>query len=150
VEYAREYFKLDNILFGNYEPGSYPPDSFDGIICHHTLEHILPIKVIFEAMRRHLKPGGYLLIQGPQIIEEKAYGKKGLNGGLHIYGFTKEFLTNALSGFILIKILETPHEIDADFPWEHLDEPVSLWGDTPGSISILCRKPAPIIEPAKE
>ena len=140
VEYAREYFKLDNVLFGNYEPDSYPPASFDGIISHHVLEHMLHIRESFEAMRRHLRPEGYLLIRCPQIAEEKTRGKKGLNGGLHLAGFTREFLVKALSGFELLEVLETPHEVAADFTWVHIDEPVSPWGDTSGSISILCRR----------
>jgi len=140
VKYARNYFKLDNIVLGNYGVKTYPEAYFDGIITHHVLEHIFNIGEAFAAMSLHLKPGGYLLIQCPRVDEGSAHGKKRLMGA-HVVGYTREFLVNILKkDFELIEILETPYEPEPDFPWLYLGTHVSKWGDVKGGISLLAKK----------
>lgn len=140
VKYAKEYYKLENIVPGNYEMKSYPEASFDGIISHHVLEHIFNVKDVFNAICYHLKSNGYLLIQCPNINDEIEYQQRALRR-LHLVGYTREFLArNLCDRFEILEILETPAESSQDFPWLHLGRAVSKWGGLPCSLSILARR----------
>ncbi len=65
--------KLDSKIQGDLQTYELPPNAFDVVACVDVLEHMpFPEKAIAN-MSRSLKPGGYLLIAGPE-----PYSYKGL------------------------------------------------------------------------
>ena len=56
---------MRNLLCMNIANMGFPDDSFDKIVCLHTLEHVHEINQAFEEMSRVLKPSGSILLIYP-------------------------------------------------------------------------------------
>ena len=50
-----------NIVTGMFKPGMFPPDSFDVITFFMLLDHLLEPKQFLSAIRKMLKPGGFVI-----------------------------------------------------------------------------------------
>jgi SAM-dependent methyltransferase len=73
IEQLNNNDKLDSKIQGDLQTYELPSNSFDIVACVDVLEHLpFPEKAIFN-MSKSLKPGGYLLIAGPE-----PYSYKGL------------------------------------------------------------------------
>jgi 2-polyprenyl-3-methyl-5-hydroxy-6-metoxy-1,4-benzoquinol methylase len=142
TNYARLVLGLDNIYCDDYSTGLFPQAFFDGIVSHHTIEHVPDVRGFFDALSKQLRIGGYLLIQTPcfdNLIRPEDYNEA-LQGG-HIYCFSEGFLRSALEsrGFEIMELKRTPCDLS------QLDSSLvapfntTVWADDPGGISILAR-----------
>jgi len=143
TNYAKNVLELENVTCGTYSVDSYPESFFDGIITHHVAEHVVDINNFFESLSKHLKKGGFLLLQVPCLDNIKSDDHRNhiLQGG-HIYGFSEKFLRTIIEkeDFRIIEIKKTPcnlNELNATerTPWD-----TSTWADDPCGISILAEK----------
>jgi len=142
VQFAREILGLERVAVGSYGESSYAAGMFDCIYSHHVLEHAASPMKILRAAVCHLKGGGHFLVQVPWGRRRPDGRVDGIGQG-HLFAFTPEFLTRALEA-IGVRVVEVNY-------FESLDElPISyrdasgrmaLWGDGPGSLSVLAVKP---------
>jgi len=144
VNYARQVLGLQNVIAASYTTDSYPAESFDGAFSHHVIEHIYDLRGLLSALAKHLKIGGYVLVQTPCIDNVQpphSYGRV-LSGG-HIYGFSEKFLRQAFAshGFEVLECRQTPCDL-AELGAEDViaDLGISAWADDPCGISVLARK----------
>lgn len=140
--FARDVLELQRVVCGAYGPESYPPEYFDCIYSHHVLEHVArPLKIL-QAVERHLKPGGQFLLQVPRGTKKPDGNYEGIGHG-HLFAFTPDYLVRTLRavGFEISEVLtyDTLDELPADR--RDATGTLAIWGDYPGSLSILATKP---------
>jgi SAM-dependent methyltransferase len=66
-----EVLKYVNSSYQDLTKITYDDDSFDFIMCNHTLEHIFKYDLSIKEMYRTLKPGGHLIITVPIHLDIK-------------------------------------------------------------------------------
>lgn len=142
VGFARDVLELDQVVCGAYAPETYPAESFDCIYSHHVLEHAArPLKIL-RAVERHLKPGGQFLLQVPRGTRQPDGNYEGIGHG-HLFAFTPDYLVRTLRavGFEISEVLtyDSLDELAADR--RDATGTLAIWGDYPGSVSILAIKP---------
>lgn len=142
VGFARDVLELDQVVRGAYGPDTCPHASFDCIYSHHALEHVArPLKIL-RAVERHLKPGGHFLLQVPRGTLNADNNYDGIGHG-HLFAFTPDYLVRTLRslGFEIAEVL-TYDSVD-ELPMDRRDASgtMAVWGDYPGTISILATKP---------
>src|SRR6266481_4679132 len=68
--------KVDTKIHGDLQTYELPPNEFDIVACVDVLEHLpFPEKALVN-MSRSVKPGGYLLIAGPEPYSYKGFVAK--------------------------------------------------------------------------
>ena len=72
VRYAREHFGLQ-VHEGILEPGVFADQSFDVVLCSHTLEHVPEPDKLADQFFRVLRPGGAALIVVPTQFTSLTY-----------------------------------------------------------------------------
>lgn len=104
--HARETLGLD-MRNERYTPHSFSESSLDWIYCYHTLEHLPRPYQTLTHFRRHLKPGGLLYVEVPDVRDVNVYHM----GFGHISMFTKPLLEQTLAtcGFQLLHTLDRSH-----------------------------------------
>jgi cyclopropane fatty-acyl-phospholipid synthase-like methyltransferase len=147
ANYALSVLGLKKITGGDYTPERYGPDAFDGIITHHVLEHVIDLTGFFAAVQRHLKQGGYLLLQAPCLDNIKSHTayQRILTGG-HIYGFSEKFLRNIITehNFNILECKKSPLDLTELDPSNRAEWDTTVWADDPGGISFLAQKVRPL------
>lgn len=101
--FARDEFSLD-VRDSFYDKDSFEKNSVDMFHSYHVLEHTYRPFDVFAAMFTHLKPGGYIYIETPNIL---ATSQEQLGGG-HVSMFSPR----TLSGAIAAAGFEIKHVID--------------------------------------
>ncbi len=69
-------------------------ESFDTIVCHHTLEHLINPADALRTMLRLLKPLGKLLVFVPYEFERKYRRRNTADKAHHLYSWTPSTLSN--------------------------------------------------------
>ncbi|MHB8502238.1 MAG: class I SAM-dependent methyltransferase [Candidatus Acidiferrales bacterium] len=92
---AREEFGL-SVTAGTLEDARFPPDSFDCITAHQTIEHMHAPVVFLQESFRILKPGGKLVVTTPSLpsLGHRLFGRcwRGLEPPRHLYLFSPRAL----------------------------------------------------------
>lgn len=101
--FARDEFDLD-VREAFYDRSSFDENSIDMFHSYHVLEHTYRPFDVFAAMFTHLKPGGYIYIETPNIL---ATSQEQLGGG-HVSMFSPR----TLSGAITAAGFEVKHIVD--------------------------------------
>jgi SAM-dependent methyltransferase len=109
AEYARCEYQLD-VFVGRLEQSPYPRGSFDVVTVRHVLEHVPdPVGLLAEA-RRHLKPGGVLLVAVPNLgsLPARLFGADWwwIDPPTHLLYFDRASLTRCLQagGFDVLRV----------------------------------------------
>lgn len=143
VAFAKARLGLKHVRQGEYESSSYPAASFDGIISHHVVEHLVDLRAFGDAIGKHLKPGGWLLLQTPcaDALEQDHHRAEICRGG-HIYCFSQSFAERFVRelGLDVIESRVTPCERDHLAPEDQGPWNTSRWADDPCGVSVLARK----------
>jgi 2-polyprenyl-3-methyl-5-hydroxy-6-metoxy-1,4-benzoquinol methylase len=102
-DYARNTLKFD-VKNGDYSESSFPPNSLDMIHSYHTVEHVPFPYDFINLFYYHLRPGGILYIETPNVLDTA----KSQLGFEHISLFSKRTFTQTIKscGFIIIRILD--------------------------------------------
>lgn len=99
AQYAREKFGIA-IHQGTLEDDTYPPSSFDAVICSHVLEHVLSPRTLLRRIHAILRPGGVLLILVPTQFSSLSYKLLGTVRGegppRHLSFFSRRTLSSLL------------------------------------------------------
>lgn len=143
-DYARKVLGLQNVICGSYSKALFSEKSFDAILCHHVLEHVLDFDEFLNIICVHLKENGMLLLQVPCFdnLEIPSDYQHVLRGG-HIYCFSEAFLLRLLEKkrFEIINVRKTPCDLSKlEVTSRAVGYKVSAWGDEPCGISILAKK----------
>jgi 2-polyprenyl-3-methyl-5-hydroxy-6-metoxy-1,4-benzoquinol methylase len=143
VNYAKHVLHLQNVICCSYSADVYPNGFFDGIVTHHVVEHMVDIRGLFAAMSKHLKQGGYLLLQTPCLdnLKSPAAYKRILFGD-HVYCYSEKFLRNVFTqyGFEILECKKAPCDLSELDEAEVAPYGTTVWADDPGGISILAKK----------
>jgi len=137
-------------------------EPFDLIVLHHVFEHLPNPQEVVAAIRRLLKPEGYVYIAVPDLWQE--HPPKAIHFVPHLHWYSEKALTRILAAFDLsvvqslttkeIQILavasekrvSTPrgdHSSQADFLRRLQDQITNSFGETSGCRTIACCKAAP-------
>ncbi len=124
--FARRTLGMD-VRGNSYDRSSFQPESLDFIHCYHTLEHLPQPCRTLNDFYAHLKPGGGLYVEVPNLLDTSVYQL----GFGHVSLFSPGTLRQALTscGFQAIHLFDRSR-----FP---------TYG-----IGALCRKPSPAARPA--
>jgi len=144
VTFARARLGLRNARCGEYAAASYPEAFFDGIVSHHVVEHLVDLRVFAEAIGKHLKRGGWFLLQTPCSDTLMNDGDRAeICRGGHIYCFSKSFAERFVRevGLEIVESRITPLRRDDLLPEDRGPWNTSRWADDPGGVSVLARKP---------
>jgi SAM-dependent methyltransferase len=99
VEFARDRLGLD-VREERAEAMSYPPGTFDVAVMFDVIEHLFDLRLVLEATRRALKPGGLLVVSTPNFdaVSRFALGADWatLSPLEHMYYFTEGTLSRLL------------------------------------------------------
>lgn len=104
---ARERFGLD-VKTGIVEHVDLPENGFDAVCAWHVVEHLAGPERALERIKRALRPGGYLLLEVPNLesVNAHRWGKKWVNLDLghHVAHYRRSSLEALLSrtGFELL------------------------------------------------
>lgn len=96
------------VLVGNFTTLPLTPGSLEVVAAYHVLEHLYNPVEWLQAVRKVLKPGGYLHLQVPNFGSLEASLTKncwaGLSFPFHVYHFSPQTLQNLLvaQGFELV------------------------------------------------
>lgn len=137
VDFGRQKHGLTQLKASFYDADSYPPDFFDGMICHHVAEHLFSFDELIEPVKKHLKPGGFLLVQVPNLDEPSPR----VFAGPHLVAYSRRGLERLLEshGFKVIEHQAYPYASINEDP----DRQFAPWGSPPGGMSILARRVGP-------
>lgn len=109
VEYGRPqalYAQRNGIPVKNelYQASTYPPGSLDFIHCYHVLEHLALPYAAIRNFHTHLKTGGYLYVEVPNVLDTSIYQL----GFGHVTMFSPTTLSQTLTaaGFDVISQLD--------------------------------------------
>ena len=108
IEFASRAHHLKNLHFevGNAKSLGYPDNSFSIVTSFDCLEHIPDLEAVFHELMRVVKPGGYLIIKGPNHMSP-LYTLVDIMTFRHRYPFTRSWPGNfprlafELSHFVL-------------------------------------------------
>jgi SAM-dependent methyltransferase len=111
---SKMVLEADPILRGKikidiFKPNLFPENSFDLILCFHTLDHMFdPEKFVFSA-RRMLKKNGYVVVvvHDTEGLSVKLFGEKSAIFDVeHIYLFNKKTLSEifARNGYEIVQV----------------------------------------------
>ncbi len=143
VAASRELFGLgDRMVQGVYNRTSFAPSSFDGIVTHHVIEHVLKPSEFIDALALHLKKGGWLLLQCPSLDCNVS-----ATHGMHIAAFTLDVMQKLIEkkGFRVVESFVVPKKV-SEIPesWRISNSPelseYTRFGSMLGGMSILARK----------
>ena len=95
IEFASRTHHLKNLHFevGNAKSLDYPDNSFSIVTSFDCLEHIPDLEVALHELMRVVKPGGYLIIKGPNHMSP-LYTLVDIMSFRHRYPFTRSWLDN--------------------------------------------------------
>jgi 2-polyprenyl-3-methyl-5-hydroxy-6-metoxy-1,4-benzoquinol methylase len=137
-QYAKRVMGLRRIVAQPYTIDLFEEASFDRIVTHHVIEHVVGFDEFIAAMAHHLKPGGLVLLQCP--IANHSHHAVSLS---HPVGLTAGLLTQSFRRHGLrIKLVErfragasgNSHRMDPDTG-------TSWSGIVPNCISIIAERP---------
>lgn len=108
--YAKQKFHV-NVFQGTLDEAKVKENTYDIVTLYDVLEHIPNLKPFLKEIRRVLKPGGFLVVQSPNV-ESYAFQilKTNWNWLLvpnHLWHFSKKSLSNVLeeNGFTIKKVI---------------------------------------------
>jgi len=107
-QYAREHFGL-TVHHGALEDNTYPPESFDAVVCSHVLKHVPTPRNFLRRIHDILRPGGVLLLLVPTPFSSLSYKLFGRLHGpgppVHLFFFSAHTLSLLLhqQGFEVLK-----------------------------------------------
>ena len=110
--FAREKRGL-NVFAGKFENAEYDDDFFDIITMNHALEHLIEPLAQLKRVRKILKPGGMLVVRGPNLskIESAVFGSLWHAYELprHMFHFNARSIRRLLmeAGFEVVKVKYT-------------------------------------------
>lgn len=95
IEFASRNYRLKNLRFevGNAKSLNYPDSSFCIVTSFDCLEHIPDLEKALHELTRVVKPGGYLIIKGPNHMNP-LYTLIDIMLFRHRYPFTRSWLDN--------------------------------------------------------
>ena len=65
IEYAHEHFPKIDFDVGDVYDSPYSPMFFDVVVCNNLWEHVPDPLFLLSRIKRHIKPGGYLILSTP-------------------------------------------------------------------------------------
>lgn len=144
ARYAREVQGLENVVDGIYDADRYRDESFDAILSHHVLEHVLETRSFVRALVGDLRTGGWLLLQLPCVdaVQEDQVARRQVYRHDHLYGFSESYVCDLLveHGLEVEEARLTPCDLSTLPEHERGPGDVSAWGDVPCGMSFLARK----------
>ena len=109
---------LDEVIVANIEqtPLSFPPASFDCLVCNDVLEHLVDPWAILQTLTGFVRPGGYIVISLPNVRFSEVvknlvvrkrweYEEQGVLDRTHLRFFT-EFSVRGLFESAGLEVLE--------------------------------------------
>jgi LmbE family N-acetylglucosaminyl deacetylase/SAM-dependent methyltransferase len=95
IEFASRKYHLKNLHFemGDAKSLDYPDNSFSIVTSFDCLEHIPDLEAVLHELMRVVKPGGYLIIKGPNHMSP-LYTLVDIMSFRHRYPFTRFWLDN--------------------------------------------------------
>ncbi len=138
LEYRTTDYFVEDVDYPkeNIEALSFPPASFDVLLCNHVLEHIPDDEAAFRELSRILKPEGVAVITIPGEWNRNTtvtFPTTDLNGHYRDYG--ADVKDRFLRYFASVEMFDM-HQLDK--------EPGGLsYGIRPGDVAFICRQPRP-------